>query len=172
MGFFEYFWGTPVAHDIAKRKTGGRTTTKRIAIFLVITFAALGLLHIYWAFGGRSAIAAVVPSVAGRPVFRPSFSSTLLVAGALFAAAVVISGAIGWLGNRVPASVFRLLTFAISLVFLLRAIGDFRYVGFFKAGSHSTFAFWDRWLYSPLCLLIALSAFVVARRTSEGHNDL
>ena len=86
------------------------------------------------------------------------------MAAALFIAALVIASTIGWLGAIVPPGISRALTFAISFVFLLRAIGDFRHVGFFRRGSETAFAYWDAWLYSPLCLFIALSAFFIAWR--------
>ncbi len=43
----------------------------------------------------------------------------------------------------------------ISLIFFLRAIGDFRYVGFFKKVRTTDFAYRDRWYFSPLCSIIA-----------------
>ncbi len=42
-----------------------------------------------------------------------------------------------------------------AVIFLLRAIGDFRYVGVFKRHRESSFAKLDTLLYSPLCLLLA-----------------
>jgi hypothetical protein len=60
--------------------------------------------------------AAGVPSVGGKPPFRPSPLGTGMVAVAVLVATLVISGAIGWLGEVIPASVFRVLTLAMSLV--------------------------------------------------------
>jgi len=45
----------------------------------------------------------------------------------------------------------------LASVFLARAIGDFRFVGFFKRVHGSRFAHWDTALYSPLCLVIGLA---------------
>jgi hypothetical protein len=47
-------------------------------------------------------------------------------------------------------------------VFVLRAIGEFRLVGFFKSVRGTPFAHWDTWLYSPLSLLIGLGALWLA----------
>jgi len=44
------------------------------------------------------------------------------------------------------------------LVLLARAVGDFKYVGFFKTVRASRFAVLDTWFYSPLCALLALGA--------------
>jgi hypothetical protein len=137
----------------------GRTV---ITIALMAIFIALGLLHVHWVFGGSSGRIASVPSVNGKPLFTPSPVGTLLVAVCLFLAAVVMAGVAGWLGAAVPRTVFRLLTLGISVVFLLRAVGDWRNVGFFQRRSESAFAYWDVRLYSPLCLLIAAGALVLA----------
>jgi len=52
--------------------------------------------------------------------------------------------------------------FGLALLLLLRAIGDFRLVGFFKTVRGSRFAWLDSALYSPLCLALALGVFLVA----------
>jgi hypothetical protein len=44
------------------------------------------------------------------------------------------------------------------LVFVLRAVGNLRTFGFFKNITGTPFSRWDTWLYSPLCLLLALLA--------------
>lgn len=132
-----------------------------LGIVLTAIFTGLGLLHVYWAVAGKAETSIGVPSVDGKPLFKPSTFATLLVAAALFTAALVISGISGWLGSLIPPSVFRVMTLGISIVFLIRAVGDFRYVGFFKSVTNSGFAYWDTWLYSPLCLFIAVAAFFI-----------
>jgi hypothetical protein len=47
-------------------------------------------------------------------------------------------------------------------VFGLRAIGDFRYLGFFKRVTGTRFARADTLIYSPLCAGLAAMAAVVA----------
>lgn len=133
-----------------------------LGILLAAIFAGLGLLHVYWAFGGSGVKMAAVPSIEGKPVFTPSFLATILVAAALFAAMTVILGQIGFLGEAIPKWIFRLLTRGICAVFFLRAIGEFRLVGFFKQIRDTEFAYWDTWLFSPLCLFISISAFLLA----------
>jgi hypothetical protein len=141
-------------------------TMKTMAgMFLVTVFLCLATLHVYWALGGQFGTLATVPRVEGRRLFRPSPIGTLMVAAALGAAAAVVAGTLGWLGPRVPARAFRLLLFALSLVFVLRAVGDFHYVGFFRSVGEGPFGYWDLRLYSPLCLLIAVAAFFVGWRT-------
>ncbi|MGH8139756.1 MAG: DUF3995 domain-containing protein, partial [Steroidobacteraceae bacterium] len=103
-----------------------------VALALSGILSMLGLVHIYWALGGRSASAAAVPELAGRPAFKPSRSSTLAVAIALFGAAALVATAGRLVADPVPTPIVRILTFGLGAVFLARSIGDFRLVGFFK----------------------------------------
>jgi hypothetical protein len=133
-----------------------------LGLLLAAVFALLGLFHVYWAAGGRFGSAAGVPTVNGARVFNPSTAGTLLVAAALFCAMLVILGQINLLGEAIPKWIFRWATLVIGVLFFLRAIGEFRLVGFFKRASDTPFAFWDTWLFSPLCLLIAVTALLLA----------
>jgi hypothetical protein len=130
-------------------------------ILLAAVFAVLSLFHIYWALGGRLASGVTVPMVSGERAFNPSPLGTILVAAALLLAMLIILGQIGLLGEMIPKWIFRWGTFGIGLIFFLRAIGEFRLVGFFKQASDTPFAYWDTRLFSPLCLLIAVTAFVL-----------
>ena len=46
----------------------------------------------------------------------------------------------------------------MAAVFALRAVGDFRCVGFFKRVKDTPFAVWDSRLFSPLCGILSLLA--------------
>jgi hypothetical protein len=133
-----------------------------LGILLAAIFAVLGLFHVYWAFGGRVGSAAAIPTVNGERLFSPSVLATMLVAAALFLAMLTILGQIGWFGETIPRWIFRLATFGIAALFLVRAIGDFKILGFFKHASSSGFAFWDTFLFSPLCLFIAIAALLIS----------
>ncbi|HVF90707.1 MAG TPA: DUF3995 domain-containing protein [Blastocatellia bacterium] len=139
--------------------------TKILGIFLAAVFAGLCLLHVFWASGGSFGKGATVPSVAGKRVFNPSPVGTMLVSAAFLVAMLVILGQLGIIGQAVPGWVFRWATRGIGALFLLRAIGEFRLVGFFKQVRATEFAFWDTWLFSPLCVVIAVIAFVVAYKS-------
>jgi hypothetical protein len=134
-----------------------------LGIVLAVIFALLSFLHVYWAIGGRLGRDASIPmSVGGARVLRPSPIGTTLVAAALFAAMLVVLGRLKLVGAIVPRWIFYWGTWVISLLFLLRSIGDFRYVGFFKSVSGTNFAHWDTILFSPLCLFIAVAAFLLS----------
>jgi len=101
----------------------------------------LGVMHLYWAGGGTIGKGATVPTAHGKPVLHPTPMLTVGVAIGLFAMAAMVAVRVGlWL---------------VAAVFLLRAVGDFRYVGFFKRMRDSRFAKFDSLFYSPLCVLLA-----------------
>lgn len=116
---------------------------------------AAALLHVYWALGGRLAMRAAVPERDGRPVLRPRARPTAAVAAALGLCAVLALLASGWLALDIPRRLIVAPTWAVAVVFALRAVGDFRYVGFAKRVRGSRFARLDDLLYAPLCVFVA-----------------
>ncbi|AKP91775.1 DUF3995 domain-containing protein [Achromobacter ruhlandii] len=124
------------------------------AAVTAIVFVVLGLWHAYWAAGGRLAHRAALPIQDGQPLFRPSPLGTLAVAAALIGCAW-ITAANGGLVTAPPLRWLPWLGMAVALGLLARAIGDFRYVGFFKRKGEDPFARLDTRFYSPLCLLLA-----------------
>ena len=136
-----------------------------LAWSLALVFAALGILHIVWAFGGlKGGLGIAVPEQDGAPLFRPGPLSSLAVALLLLMAAmlVLLKGAV--LTLPVPASIVTLGNWTIALVFAARAIGEFHYLGFFKRVRGTRFARWDTRLFSPLCLALAIGTALVANR--------
>jgi hypothetical protein len=133
------------------------TIVTSIGISTAAVFLSLCMLHVYWALGRSSASAAVIPVHEGKPLFTPTATVTLLVALALLICALLVLGTLGIWRLGLPGWLFKIGTWGVAAAFLLRAIGDFRYLGFFKKVRDTTFAHNDSWLYSPLCLWIAIS---------------
>jgi len=128
-----------------------------------LVLAALGAVHVYWAARGAAAGSGAIPEVDGKPLFRPGRLATLGVAGALFVAAAVVLGRLGQLaGLGVPPAVFGLASWGLTAVLFARAIGDFRYVGFFKRVRGTRFARLDSAVFSPLVLALALGCAAAA----------
>jgi len=125
------------------------------AFALATVLAFLSALHIYWAFGGRWGWGAALPQVDGRPAFTPSRFATLVVALGLAAAAALPLVRAGVFPFPLPLWLSQGLAGLLSLIFFVRAVGDFRLVGFFKRVRGTPFAIWDTRLFSPLCLLLA-----------------
>ncbi len=125
------------------------------AFALASVLAFLSGLHIYWAFGGHWGWGAAIPQVDGRPAFTPSRFATLLVALGLAAAAALPLVRAGAFPFPVPSWLSQWSAILLAFIFFVRAVGDFRLVGFFKRVRGTPFAIWDTRLFSPLCLLLA-----------------
>ncbi len=120
--------------------------------------------HIYWAVGGQRGIGVVLPKGHGGQVLQPPVGATWLVALALAVAAAVVLGRVGIWHPPLPDGLFRWGTWTLATVFGLRAVGDFRMIGFFKRVHDTPFARWDDALFSPLCLLLCLCLVLISVR--------
>jgi hypothetical protein len=60
-----------------------------------------------------------------------------------------------------PDWILKIGLWIIPIIFSLRAIGDFKYIGFFKQVKATEFARLDTVFYSPLCVMIALIGFIL-----------
>ena len=134
---------------------------KLLAILLVGAFALLALVHVYWALAARATRSAALPEIDGRAAFVPSRMATLAVASALAACALLVAATSGLAPPLLPLRMLCGLMFALAIVLMARAIGDFRLVGFFKRVTGTRFARLDSAVYSPLCLVLAVATFVV-----------
>lgn len=103
----------------------------------------------------------VVPEINNEKLFAPSKLMTSAVGLGLLSFAFVILGHIGVFELLYLNNAFKYGTWLIALIFFARAIGDFKYAGFFKKIKNTKFAFWDTRLYSPLCLLISILIMLV-----------
>jgi hypothetical protein len=133
----------------------------------IVILLLLAAVHVYWAAGGKAGKAAAIPTAEGRPVIKPSASSTAMVAVGLCVVAAMLALRIGWLkppGFADDNIFIQIAAWVIAAVFALRAIGDFRYVGFFKRIRDTRFARLDTLAYSPLCAVLAILSGIAASR--------
>jgi Protein of unknown function (DUF3995) len=134
-----------------------------LAALIATIFFALSGIHIYWAMGGKWGMNAAVPTHAtGKSIFSPSPLATLIVAFGLFTMGIIQLKEIVSFLDSISNPIFRFVEFAIAFVFLVRAIGDFKYVGFFKKRIGTLFYYNDTKFYSPLCLLISIATGWIA----------
>jgi hypothetical protein len=132
-----------------------------------LAFVVLALWHFYMALVPGSGVPGAVPSVEGKPLFVPTRKATVAVGLALllFSGLVAATGRIFSVG--LPQLALACVSYALALGLLARAVGDFKYVGFFKRVRGTKFARLDSVLYSPLCLLLALGVALVALRNAS-----
>ncbi|MEK5485126.1 DUF3995 domain-containing protein [Lysinibacillus sp. FSL M8-0355] len=133
-----------------------------LPIISCIILLLLAFIHVYWAFGGKKGIIAVIPQDNhNQRQFTPGKWITLLVAGCLFCACLIL----GIQSSLIPLikqpKLVSILSFFCFLVFGLRAIGDFNYVGLFKKIRKTSFSKMDTIAYTPLCLFLSFTFIYV-----------
>ncbi|QIP11746.1 DUF3995 domain-containing protein [Spirosoma aureum] len=129
----------------------------------LVLFLICGI-HIYWGLGGRWGLRSAVPERNGTKTLQPGPFSTLAVAIIFGCMALFYLYKIGRLpvaDSLIPDWLNRYGLWLLTGIFLLRAVGDFRYVGFFKRVRNSRFAYLDTRIYSPLCLLLSINTFLL-----------
>ncbi len=133
-----------------------------LSVILFLIFISLGGIHFYWLFGGVWALKKVIPT-------RENEENSLAIPkiATLIVGLVLVSfGLVYLLKSRliefqVPNWFINYGYWFIPSIFILRAIGDFNYVGFFKKINHTTFAKADSKVFIPLCLVIGIMGILI-----------
>lgn len=151
-----------------------------IASAVAATFLAISLLHVYWAAGGKWGSTAAIPRIPSSGsaekgeqslpdaypkmvnAFSPGPAITLFVACGLAMIALLVTLRAGLLGDPVKHWTLQASIIVVAIVMLVRAVGDFRLVGFFKTITNTRFAHLDSLYYSPLCVLLGIALGIVA----------
>ncbi len=131
------------------------------SLLLVLIFVLIAALHFYWGVGGRWAIDSVAPTnERGERVLKTGAVACFVVGiGLLMFAAYYLMRA-GYIKVSLPNILLNSVGWIIPSIFLLRAIGDFNYVGLTKKIKDTTFARLDTAYFSKLCLMIAGLGFI------------
>lgn len=125
-------------------------------------FFLLSLVHFYWTVGGRVWYEDVLPTnSSGLIRLNPSTPAGLIIAFGLLFFAVTTLGNLGLFDKHIKRKYFRFGALMITIIFLLRAIGDFKLFGFFKTIRSTRFAVNDTQIFTPLCLFIALLSLLI-----------
>lgn len=130
-----------------------------IAMMSAVILVAISGFHLYWAGGGQLGSAVAIPKRAdgGELLFKPRAVETVAVAILLLAAAaaLLVQANLIHLGNVDRYA--RIICIVCAVVFFIRAVGEFNYLGLFKKVRNTVFGKYDTLYYSPLCLFLALS---------------
>ncbi len=133
-----------------------------LSIVLLIIFIALGGIHFYWIFGGKWGLANALPTNEnGESVLKPNKFSTLIVGSGLTIFGIFYLFKSGLINVQIPSWILTYGGWIISSIFILRAIGEFKYVGFFKRIKQTDFGKMDSKLFSPLCLTIGVIGILI-----------
>jgi Protein of unknown function (DUF3995) len=136
--------------------------TAQVGMAVSLAFVVLALWHFGMAFSLTPSGGGAMPSVDGKPLFRPSRAATAAVGVVLLLFAVLMAATAGLVRTGLPHALLTWLSYALAAGLLARAIGEFNYLGFFKRVRGSRFATLDTLLYSPLCVVLATGAAFVA----------
>ena len=134
--------------------------TTILALLNASIFALLGGLHLYWMAGGKWSLAQALPTDpnGGERTMNPGPLACVVVAlGLLGFALYNLSLGMGF-SLGLPFGAEKWGIWVLAGIFLLRAVGDFRYVGFFKKIKDTAFGRMDTRWYAPLCLYLGLSS--------------
>ena len=136
---------------------------------LALIFFALSALHFYWASGKPWGMASSIPTTTtGKPLFTPGPGACALVGMGLLGLGSFYVLWSGLVPVILPGWIFTVGGIVVPSIFALRAVGEFRYVGFFKQIKGTRFATMDTRVYSPLCLTIAAMGFAVRFASLKG----
>ncbi|WP_028891098.1 DUF3995 domain-containing protein [Tenacibaculum sp. 47A_GOM-205m] len=134
-----------------------------LGVICVLILFSISLIHVYWAFGGTLWVDAVIPTkTANEKAMNPPKALTFLVAIVIGAFAVVYAEKIQLFTlNSMPTWLQDYGLYVVASIFLIRAIGDFKYVGFFKKTKATEFAVNDTKYFSPLCLFLGVVGLLI-----------
>lgn len=133
-----------------------------IAILLFIVFLFLSLLHFYWSFGGRWGVKGVFPTRDDSiPTKNPGPIPTFIVALGLLGFGFIVLSKYKVINVSMPAWLAQFGPWIIAVIFIVRAIGDFNYIGFFKKYKQTKFGQNDTKYYSPLSLAIGILLLIL-----------
>jgi hypothetical protein len=134
-----------------------------LAILESLIFFLLSAIHFLWAFGGSLGFGSAIPTKEnGERVMNPKKTDSAIVGIglSLFGAFYLVQ--LGVFYIPLPSIVYNVVPWVIPTIFFLRAMGDFKYIGFFKKITSTEFAKLDSKYYSPLCILIGIIGFYIA----------
>jgi hypothetical protein len=139
--------------------------TTIIAIPLIAIFLFLSGLHVYWGFGGQWGNGAVIPTKDNNEkAMMPGVLPTFIVALGLLSFGLVVFLNSIELDYKLPFWLYKVHKYGlwiIASIFIVRAIGDFNYIGFFKKYQQTKFGQNDTKYYSPLCLTIGILTIIL-----------
>ena len=141
--------------------------TLLIGFVNAVIFILLGAIHIYWGMGGKWGSKQALPQnlETEKPVFLPGLVACFIVALGLFSMAFLTLNQADIININLPNVLKNYGMYAIGAIFLLRALGDFKYAGFFKSIKNTEFAKLDTLFYTPLCLYLGLTSFTIGLNT-------
>lgn len=136
--------------------------TTVLSIILFTIFTSLGFIHFFWFLGGKWGLEKAVPTKEiGEKAIEPPKIATVIVGLGLISFGLIYLIKTGLFNFQVPNWIITYGSWIIPGIFILRAIGDFNYVGIFKKIKNTEFANADSKWFIPLCLSIGILGILI-----------
>lgn len=140
-----------------------------LAVLDSVILIAAGILHVYWASGGRWGIDHAMPgfgsdpgeTLLGEPAIKPKRIVTRFIGLLCFIASGLLLARVDIVSLPVQERFVEYSLWVLAGVFLLRAVGDFHSVGFTRRVTDTAFARWDAKLFTPLFLFLGMTIIIV-----------
>ena len=133
-----------------------------LSLFLFLIFIVIGGFHFYWLFGGIWGLKKVIPTKNDKlNSLKIPIYATLMVGIVLLLFGVLYFIKSGLTSIELPNGITNFSYWFIPVIFILRAIGEFNYVGFFKKINNTEFSKADSKIFSPLCLIIGITGIII-----------
>ena len=125
-------------------------------------FFVLSVIHLYWALGGEWGFDKALPTnMEGKRVLNPKKIDSTIVGLGLLLFSFYLLIYVNIVSLDLPNWLMTYGIWFITGLFFLRAVGDFKYIGFFKKIRNTEFGRLDTRFYSPLCLFLSISGIVI-----------
>ncbi len=133
-----------------------------LSLILVVVFMFLAGVHFNWALGGEWGFDAALPTnEKGERMLNPRKIDSAFVGIGLTLFGLFYLFRADIITTEIPTWIFTFGAWIIPAIFLFRAIGDFKYVGFFKKVRNTKFGKIDTKIFSPLCFFISIIGIVI-----------
>ncbi|MBA6155320.1 DUF3995 domain-containing protein [Tenacibaculum sp. S7007] len=131
-----------------------------IAILQLIFISGI---HFYWAFGGIWGMKDVSPTkTKDEKIICPPWIATLIVAVVMVGFTAIYAEKMKLVSLLfLPNWLLDYGMYIVVSIFIIRAIGEFNYVGFFKRIKNTRFAKNDTKYFSPLCLFLGVVGMLI-----------
>ncbi|WP_196889923.1 DUF3995 domain-containing protein [Aureivirga sp. CE67] len=133
---------------------------KLLSIINFIIFLFLSLIHFFWLTGSTLWLEYAIPTNENyEKLLAPTNFDTLFVGLMLLFFAIIYLWK--FQGKEIQNKVIKFFYWFVPIIFIIRSIGDFKYLGFFKTVTNTSFAKADSFLFAPLCLFLGISGLII-----------
>lgn len=133
-----------------------------LSIILSMIFTILSGFHFYWFFGGVWGLEKVIPTKSNEESMPsiPKLATLIVAFGLLFFGLIYLMKS-EFITIPLPYWITIYSYWFIPSLFIVRAIGDFNYIGYFKKIKTTEFAKADSKIFVPLCSIIGIIGLLI-----------